>query len=218
MKTVQELYDAYRIMPGLQLHQLRMAAVAKTLCDNSTREIDEHAVLLACLFHDMGNIIKSDLTIFPEFLEPEGESHWRLVQRDFIQKYGEDTHVANVRIAHEIGLPSAAISLIDGIGFSRLVQIAERGSFEQMLCEYGDLRTGPHGVLSLDGRAYEGRERYKGRPGHAVSESEERFTVLLAAAHEVEKKVFAEATIAPDDITEQSVRGLFPELREYKVA
>jgi hypothetical protein len=217
MKTAQEIYDAYRIMPSLQLHQLRVAAVGKTICEDLTREVDTHAVVLACLFHDMGNIIKSDLETFPDFLEPEGKAHWQLVKDDFLARYGKDENMATAVIAEEIDLPVGVCALMGGVGFSKLERTRDGASFEQKIVEYADLRVGPHGVLSMDARIGEASPRYQGKHPDMPRSSEE-FERFVAAAHEVEQQVFGEATIAPDDITEQSVQPLLTELRNYVIA
>jgi dGTP triphosphohydrolase len=217
MRTAEEIYDAYRIMPGLREHQLRVAAVAKTLCENLTREVDERSVVLACLLHDMGNIIKSDLTVFPEFLEPEGLAHWQLVKNDFVLTYGDDEHHATVHIIREIGLPPAVLQLVESIAFSNLVTTRDTDSLEQKIVEYADLRVAPHGVLSMGARMEEAKARYASSRSD-IPQNQEVFESLVSAAYEVEKQIFAEALIAPDDITEQSVRPLVAALREYKVA
>lgn len=216
VRTAQEIYDEYRIMPSLQLHQLRVAAVAKTLCDDSTRNVDTHTVILACLFHDMGNIIKSDFVTFPDFLEPEGIAHWQMAKNDFVARYGKNEHAATYAIAREIGLPKNVLGLIKGFGFSKLEITRDSGSYELKVGEYGDLRVGPHGVLSMDARIGEASPRYVGKHPDMPRGTEE-FERLVAAAHELEQQVFAEATIAPEDITEQSIQPLIAELRGYAV-
>ncbi len=92
--TVGEIYDSYRIMPGLQLHQLRVAAVGKTVCDHFDRRVDMQSVLLACLFHDMGNIIKADLGLFKGLLGEQSREYWEGVKQEYVEKYGTDEHVA----------------------------------------------------------------------------------------------------------------------------
>lgn len=215
--TVQEIYERYRIMPALQLHQLRVAAVAHTICGSSERELDRDAVIYAALFHDMGNIIKSDLDTFPDFLEPEGRAHWQLVKDEFIGEYGESEHEAAIRIAKEIGLSARAIELIDGVGFSMLVKTRESSPFELKIVEYADLRVGPHGVLSLTARIQEAKIRYAGKHPD-MPRSEDEFERLRAAAIDIELQIFEEIEIAPDDITEQSVKPLIEELRALPVA
>lgn len=217
MRTIEEIYRAYRIMPSLQLHQVRAAAVGKSICDNLTRDVDTHSVVLACLFHDMGNIIKSDLSVFPDFSEPEGVAHWQLVKNDFVKKYGADEHAATAAIVREIGLSAEVRALADGVGFSKLERTRDSGSYEQKIVEYADLRVGPHGVLSMGARVEEAGGRYVGKHPDMPRSSEE-FEKLVAVAYEVEQQIFADADIAPEDITEQSIRPLIQELREYTVA
>ena len=69
---ISEIYQKYQIPPHLQLHMYRVSAVAWTICDNFDEELDKIKIVAADLLHDMGNIIKFDLKLFPEFLEPEG--------------------------------------------------------------------------------------------------------------------------------------------------
>ena len=203
-------------MPSLQLHQLRVAAVAQTLCDGFVGELDSRAVLLACLFHDMGNIIKSDLSKFPDFVEPEGVAHWQLEKDATITKYGEDSHEANVAIAREIGLPEKSIWLIDNISFSQLENIVADENFERKIVEYADSRVGPHGVVSLEGRFADALERYTSRyPNRA--DAEESYRRFAAWAKAIEQQVFGKVAMAPEDITEHSIQPLLEQLRGHLV-
>src|ERR1700749_4363638 len=99
MRTPKKIYEEYKIMSNLQLHQLRVASVAKLICGHFNEPINTRAVLLACLFHDMGNILKSNLTTFPEFLEPQGREYWENVKADFVSRYGTNAHEGNVAIS-----------------------------------------------------------------------------------------------------------------------
>ncbi len=217
MRTVQEIYEHYKIIPSLQLHQLRVAAVAKTIADNSDDELDTRSVVLAGLFHDMGNIIKSDLTTFPDFLEPEGYAHWLLVKNEFISAYGPDEHAATRAIAREISLPHPVLEILAGVGFSKLKETVASNSFELKIAEYADLRVGPHGVIPMAARIEDGKRRYVGKHPD-MPRGEEVLRTLVGAAYELEQQIFARADIGPDDITEQSIQPLIAELREYTLA
>ena len=223
MRTPREIYAEYKIMPSLQLHQLRVAAVGKFVCDNFTKPINPHDVILACLFHDMGNIIKSDLTVFPEFSEPEGLDYWQGVKDEYVKKYGADHHVANAVIAREIGLPESAYRLITDIGFSKIDKILLDASDEQKICEYGDLRVGPHGVLPMEERLEEGRRRYLSRKsvvdgeGTGVRKPDEHYQALVRSAKELEQQIFESATITPVDITDDAIKDIVEELRDYPI-
>ena len=219
MKTARQLYTEYKIMPSLQLHQLRVAAVGKLISEAFKGPIRSHDVILACLFHDMGNIIKSDLTYFPEFIEPEGLTHWQGIKDGYVKRYGVDHHAANATIAREIGLSENACILIDGVGFSKLEDVLNDASNERKVCEYADLRVGPHGVLLLIERLLEGRRRYletnKKRPHY---ESEESFRKLSESAKKLEEQVLSHTSLAANDISDAAIQNSIEELQNYPVA
>ena len=218
MRTPIEIYVAYRIMPNLQLHQLRVASVATMICGAFAEPLDVVSIVEACLFHDMGNIIKSDFDHFPDsFRGPQTREYWEVVKRDYIEKYGTNTHEANLAIARELGLPDEARQLIDDISFSKLETTRDDSSFEQKICEYADLRIGPHGVLSLGDRIADIKERYAGKPGVETPDDEVRFNELVQAAHTIEQQIFERTNIQPADINDESIAPLMEELRDYPI-
>ena len=166
----------------------------------------------------MGNIIKSDLNYFREFVEPEGLEYWQSVKDDFLKKYGADHHVANAAITGELGLPADVVALLDGVGFSHLKNVSGIDSHELKIVQYADLRVGPLGILSIEKRLIEGRERYIAtrRRDHPYSDSD--FEELMRTAEKLEKQIFVSVTISPDDITDTEVAPLIEELRTYPIA
>lgn len=222
MRTVREIYEAYRIMPNLQLHQLRVTAVAKQVCEHFKEPIDTHTVILAALFHDMGNIIKFDFSVFPEFLEPKGREYWQGVKDEYVKKYSADHHAANLAIAKEIGLSEKVQMCIDSVAISKIEDTLANGSWEQKICEYADTRVGPHGVLPLKERFLEGRRRYlmyhgaQDEPG--IAAPQDKFDVLLQTEKEMEKRILDKTSLTPGDITDESIAPSIEELRNYSVA
>jgi hypothetical protein len=202
-------------MPGLQLHQLRVAAVAKLIGESFQTSVDVHSAVVACLFHDMGNIIKTDLTVFPELLEPGGAEYWQGVKNEFIAKYGENAHRGNVAIAKEINLPERVVELIDGVSFSNIQKIVEGDDWEQKISEYADDRAGPHGILSAVERLAEARTRYvDSGKSYYTPEGFERLAGFVSV---LEEQIFAKTRIKPQDINDASVAPLIEELRNYPV-
>ena len=205
-------------MPDLQLHQLRVAAVAKMICSDFHEPINERNIILACLFHDMGNILKFDFTILPEFLQPEGLAYWQKVKTKFEEAYGLDEHRATSIIAREIGLPEEAVVLIEGMGFSKMQDILHQDShFEIKIVEYGDNRVSPHGVVSIAERFDEGRQRYA-RRFPSTPEAIEHYRTLTEAGEGIERQIFSHTSIRPEDINDDSTVPLIEELWEYPVS
>jgi hypothetical protein len=210
MRTVQQIYSDYKIMPNLQLHQLRVAAVAKTIIDNFQEPLNEKGIILACLFHDMGNIIKSDLNYFPEFLEPEGLEYWQNVKNKYIDKYGHEEHIATEKIAKEINLSFNVLACIKKIGFSNAKINEIDDSFENKICNYSDMRVGPYGVLPMEERIHEGHKRYEGRKHAIYSDS---FDSLVESLRNIEKQIFNKTNIKPSEISNDVIDSIIKELR-----
>lgn len=202
-------------MPTLQLHQLRVAGVAKIICEHVTGEISSEEVIIACLLHDMGNIIKFNLNRFPEFLQPEGLEYWEKIQQEYLEKYGTNEHVATIMIAQEIGVPPKSLSFLGDIGFSKLYDAWESRSLEQKICSYADMRVGPHGVISIEERIIDGQKRYAGT-NHLIAS--ERGLFLADCLKKIQSQIFEKANLEPVDITDTKVTELSRILLTTKVS
>ncbi len=202
-------------MPNLMDHQLRVASVAQTICENFELPIRKDDVVLACLLHDMGNIIKFDLTHFPQFLEPQGLEYWEKVKAEYIVRYGKNEHRATEEIARELGASDAVMQLLAGTGYSKLDRTEAEASYERKIVAYSDMRVGPHGVISIAERVEDGRRRYAGKKDKAISSGS--FDRLNSALMAVEKQIFAHTSIRPEDIADASLGDTVDKLRKASV-
>lgn len=214
MKPITQIYDEYQIMPQLQLHQLRVAAVAKQLAHATTIDVEGHSIITACLIHDIANIIKFELKRFPEFLEPQGLEYWQGVQKAFIDTYGADEHRASLQIAADMKLPQAVVDLVKGIGFSEIPTIVKRGSLEEKICCYADQRVGPFGVITIEERLVEGRARYAHRTDRKLSVN---FDEIAEDLRTLEQQVFDYSKILSTDITNDSIKQDIELLKQFKI-
>jgi len=209
---VAEIYQKYKIPPQLQLHQLRVAAVAKYICDNFTREIDTQEIITADLFHDMGNIIKFDLTLFPEYLEPEGYDYWRKVQLDFIEKYGNEEHLATYEIAREIGISPRSFDILQSIGSSKSQQRLRDDDYSRKIAHYVDGRVSPNGVVSIKSRVADVNKRVlmrkKNQPQRRMTKPETAENFL-----KIQNQLQKYSKIDLEEITDDTIKGIVEELR-----
>ena len=210
MRTAREIYGEYKIMPSLQMHQLRVAAVGKLICEHLNKPVRTEDVVVACLFHDMGNILKFDLGAMPGFLEPEGLEYWQKVKEEFNNKYGTEQHSATEKIARELKLPQAILEILGATGFSRIAEVAASSSMETKIVQYADMRVGPFGILPFKERLADLSRRYAAKKNH-LSEAAER------GCYDIERQIFAQAAIKPEDINDAAVAPLIEELWEYPV-
>ncbi len=216
-KKITEIYKEYKIPPSLQMHMLRVAAVASLICDNFEEPLEKEEIVTACLLHDLGNIIKFRMHIFQEFFEPEGVDYWREVQAEFKETYGEDEHQATVEILKELGLSERIISIVDQVDFSFYCKLKDSQDLATKIVVYSDSRVGPHGVLSFTERMEEGKKRYQNHKSTFGAMAERERQVLVACGQETEKQIFARCRIRPEDITDKSIEPIISELKNFVV-
>ena len=191
---IAEIYKQYKIPPQLQIHQLRVTAVAKIIVNNWTEDtqIDEEAIIVSCLLHDMGNIIKFNLDLYPETLEPEGYDYWKRVQEEFIGKYGNDEHEATFMIAKDLGVGVKIMEILKGWGFSNGKETAGSDSFEAKIAKYADQRVDIDGITSMKERHNGARERYLKRRNFQHLSDKDRFDELAGYWEKIEKQIIEE--------------------------
>jgi hypothetical protein len=212
MRNILDIYKEYRIPANLQAHQLRVAAVAAMICENSSLDIDKKSFITACLLHDMGNIVRFNLERFPEYNEPEGLEYWQNVQNEYRAQYGNNEHEATLMIMAELGVPDAVSSCIVGTAL-----MAERDSIEglpfpkKIFC-YVDNRVAIYGVASLEEKNKDYENRYQHEPDFAKNVINRRRNLS-----EIEQEIFKYCSIKPEDIDSVSVERHVETLKEYSI-
>lgn len=215
--TIWDAYEHYNIMPNLRLHQLRVAALARELA--LALKADHELVTKAALLHDMGNIMKSDLKVFPpDFYGDEGIEYWEKVKSEYGEKYGKDEHEATVSIARELGAGETVVAMLGSMGFSKAESILNEGSLELQILEYADQRVAPYGITSMEERLREGHERYKRRVDSDYGEDDQLFEHNRTMLKRLEAKLFEGLLITPDMLTEESLAGTIESLKGYQIA
>jgi len=203
-------------MPNLQIHMLRVAGVAFIICDSYRGDINMHDVVAACLLHDMGNIIKFKLDLYPKFLQPEGLGYWQEVQDGFKKKYGNREDEATYRIVGEITNNKNIVKLVKSIAFAKAPENYKHNNFEKKICAYSDMRVIPIGITSAKDRMEEGRKRYLANKNMRKEDTE---AFLNCSSHilKIEKQIFSKTKVSPEYITDKRVNSLLEELREFEI-
>ena len=214
MKNIKEIYKEYNIMPMLALHQMRVAAAAEMICDSLDIPIDKKSIITACLLHDMGNIIKFKLDKFPKWNEPEGTDYWEKIKYDYILKYGNDEHIASIKIAEEIGVSSYIKDLINCVDSSSVEILKMENDFCKKICLYADNRVSPQGIVSAEAHSLDALERYKDHP-HAFSEDKRNF--FNENLFSIEDQIFSHSKIKPEDINDESVKEYLEKLIDFSI-
>lgn len=218
--TILEVYEKSKIMPNLAEHQLRVAAPASQILDNLSPSPSPYKergnAVLACLLHDIGNIIKFDLSKSKNLLNVDLDlDYWQKVKSEFVKKYGEDEHIASVAIARELGVSDRVLELVDCVGFSQAEGNLESGDLGKQICAYADMRVNPGGVVGMEERFKDLRVRYANRT--IEWGGQDKRDVYEKNLRAIEQEIFTKCKILPGDITEEKVRPIMLELKSFKI-
>jgi hypothetical protein len=217
MRNILEIYEQYKIMPNLAMHQLRVASVISLIIQNLNIEVDSDVAVQSGLLHDMGNIIKFDLNYFPEFNKPLGLEYWQNVQKEYFEKYGTDEHEATQKILKELNINSRVIEIDSKMVFGNLCIDKEGNDWELKLLHYADMRVGPHGVLSYEERMEDAVKRYEHKLNDEMTREKDRRDILLACGKEIENQIFANCKIRPQDVNDETIAPVLEELKGYMI-
>lgn len=212
MRKIRDIYKKYHTMPNLQWHQVRVAAVAMQICDGFDLPVDRERVALACLLHDMGNIVKFKFGKIPELLEGVDIQYWEAIQKEYIDKYGNDDYEANMAIISDIGVDKKVYDIADSIGFHNWCLVDTDGSWEYKIASYADSRVSPFGVLSLNERLSESSIRYADVDHHTNN----IINTLYDCVRDFEVQIFNHLGFAPSNITNESIQKYIEPLKNFE--
>ena len=200
-------------MPQLATHMLRVGAIGKLIAENWNSKSDSEAVTRLCLLHDMGNIVKFDLSDGVEkgkFGEIKNLPHWRQIQKEYLDKYGKSAHDATTGILAEAKLEK----FIPYISEEEKLYFAEareselgQAAIPSIILMYSDCRVKPSGVVSYRERIDDLKARY----GGVGTDTWYDWTYWF------EEWMQRQVKIDLQSITEEMVTPLFDELLGYNI-
>lgn len=211
-RSTTSIYEQYRIPPNLQDHMLAVAGVGRIIAQALPLEsVDVTRVTQTLLLHDLGNIIKYDLTK-PELFgnEPSDTASLALfaaLQTEFQERYGTNPELATAIIMRELGIAADVIVLLEQLDMRRLREVLTHGSWEEKIVLYADQRVSPYGVVSMDERIADVLVRYPHL--HDV------ITAGLENCRVLENQLAGEMGWHPSEITPDQVHTHFAELRQF---
>lgn len=214
---VQQLYKKHLIPVNLQQHMLTVAAVGKFIVDHwRGPEIDKQAVISALLLHDLGNLVKFDLTENAKVVDLELHTqHWREIQQEMKNKYGygSDAHEATMMMLEELNLSEKIIELVENMGADNLTSIADSNSLELKICQYADLRVVPYGIVPMMERLTDLRHRYSERSHW----DEELFEIVVEEAQQIENTIRQHVSVDITAIPPEKISNFLLELPQFDI-
>jgi hypothetical protein len=214
---IQDIYTHYQIPENLQLHMYRVTAVGLLVADliGNSIKLDKKIITIALLLHDVGNIIKFNLGN-STILKSDEVEQLKKVKDAFISKYGDDEHLATIKIVNELNVPTKVVEILENIGSSKVHVTIHSEDWYWKVCSYADFRVAPYGVVSVEERFDDVIQRYKDR-AHVLADVEKtlekRDNCLI-----LEKQIQAESMSPLSEINDAKITHLLRELREFNIA
>lgn len=207
--NTQQVYDKYNIPLNLQQHMLRVAALSQILVEKwSSKKLDSSSILHACLFHDMANIIKFDFSRPLLFTDKDRDViYWKKVQSQIIEKFGENIHLATLKICREIGLNKKVLKLIENLDWDNTLKMLESKDIGSAISIYCDMRIGPAGIMTLTERIDDLETRNKNHD----------MTLIRKAARLLENTLQKHISIGVNTINDSQLNSRFPVLLKMKI-
>ena len=210
---ISEVYEKYKIAPWLAEHMFRVTAVAVTIFEALGEKEGREDLICAGLFHDLGNVLKFHFDKL-QLANDEDVEKWETVKKEFIEKYGSSAHHATIKILEEMGVKKSIIDTIDGMSFTKSVEIAEGDNILLKILTYADMRVVPTGIGSLDERISDMYKRYTDKH----PKDSEKTKRGVEGMHILEKQLFSGLSIKPTEITEESVADNISLLRDFDIS
>ena len=213
IKQIQSIYERYTIPTNVRRHMFSVAGVAKQICENCTEKIDSTDLIATCLIHDLGNIIKMNLTSEDKIKLLDKEDvqkldYFKKKQEEFWKKYGKDDNIANELIAKELGVNDEVIYLLENKAIEHKPIDFWKDDLPLLILAYADCRVSPHGVVSMQERIDEYAHRnefHKDKEKMDKSKEFEEFSKLM------ESELFKKMKIKPEEINEESIKKYIQE-------
>jgi len=211
---IRDLYKKFEIMPQLSEHQLRVGGVGQMVAEHWKGGCDKQLVTKLCLVHDMGNVVKFDLSEEAVKTKMFGRQvnlpYWRKVQQKYWDQYGKDAHAATKRILAEAGL----VEMKQYIEEEAKLYFAEakpkeleQAAIPTIILMYADARVVPSGIVSFRERIDDLVKRYGG--GKSPTWYESMFSF--------EKWLKSKLDFDPETITEEVVRERWEQLLSVRI-
>ncbi|EKD22933.1 MAG: hypothetical protein ACD_83C00180G0002 [uncultured bacterium] len=195
---------------------LTVAAVGKYIIDHWQGPfISEQTIINALLVHDLGNLVKFDLTKNAQVIDPTLlTDDWRKRQVALRKKYGHSSHQATAKIIQELGLPIQIQQLVSNLDAANICNNAN-DSLTQQICSYADLRVTPKGVASLTERLTDLRERYQAK--YSIWKNDAFFAQHNQCAQQIEATLQQYTSTDIINIPSEKIELLLVELAQFEI-
>lgn len=204
---LQEIYIKYKTLPNLQLHMLRVSAVARIILDNWIGEnVDKQAIIKACLLHDIAKPITFDMSKQRYYAKNDQELEEIEYCHNFLlSNYGKEEYPALQKIGKEINLNSKTLELLSDLDWQYIKNFLDKDKTESLIPIYCDMRISPEGIVTINHRLQDLKNRTEKENKHQYVDG-----------GNLEAVIKKNTNMDLSSITDQQIEEIISKLRIYE--
>jgi hypothetical protein len=189
---------------------LRVAAISKIILGDWTGpELNKKAVTVACAMHDIAKPINFVITNQTQYnMSKEDVDNLPRLQTLIKEKYGTEEYDAAFKMCKDVGIEDKSCQIILVLDWSNIPFSIKKHNYESMVSIYSDMRIGPKGVLSLQGRIDDLKRR---------AYTNDDYDSYLKSGKILEKEMKKNVSLDLDKISDQDLNSYFAELLNMEV-
>jgi hypothetical protein len=213
IENIEEIYDRFRIPPNLREHMYKVSGVGEFIYENWRGPYFHKWDLSAfLLLHDLGNIVKfkfDENTISLLGNEEDNVEYWKEIKEETVSKYGSWAGEATINMAKELGVQEEIIYLMKNMSAKNVGKIIKEDDWTLKIALYSDYRVGPFGIITIDQRVEDIRERYgKSLEGVSIDKVKNKSKIL-------ETEIFKYCKMTPYQIKEDNILYYINNFKEF---
>jgi hypothetical protein len=158
--TIKQAYEEYMIPSNLQRHMLTVGALAEFVHKYwKDGRLNKNTLVKSALLHDIAKPINFDLSKQASY----GMTEKDISKLDRLQKklklLGGNEHEIAIKICENIGCSKEVIETVGNTDWSYIPRLIKENNMGSLFVIYCDMRVGPNGVLSMEQRLEELKQR-----------------------------------------------------------
>ncbi len=217
-RQIQKIYQHLHIPVPLQKHMLYAASLGYLIAHNwrIKNTINHDIIITSLLCHDLGNLVKFDLTsdLTKQMYTAKQIENLQIIQNNHIKKFGENEHTATANICQSLNLNAQILQTIDSIRFEAQKAV-QSNNWNHKICNYCDYRIAPQGLTSLKQRLKDLMIRYKHE--YTQIDKQRYFAQQHKLKQKLEKQIQNNCLLQLNKLEVKDLPDIIEKLKQYEI-
>lgn len=214
---IKKIYETYIVPPHLQNHMYRVASIVQYIWERIWLQKKElHDVITVGLLHDIWNILKFDMSLYPDVREPEWVTYWTNI-KEWYKKYGSDEKEATFWICKELNISQEAYDLVVLYDSTLPKNIAKTDNILLKLVDYADSRVMVYWISTIQERIEKLIRRNMKNKWRTREKAESMWQDRINNTSLFEQHLINQYWIDPQGITDTTMKPIIDKLSIYDI-